>query len=84
MLDTDMASYIIKGRAPAIDANLASIQPSMICLSIITRAELLYRIKHLPADRPAGAVLMTNNTRHFERIDAPLLLANWAEPAAGR
>ena len=25
-----------------------------------------------------GAVLVTNNTRHFERIDAPLRLANWA------
>jgi tRNA(fMet)-specific endonuclease VapC len=136
MLDTDMASYIIKGRAPAIDAKLASIQPSMICLSVITRAELLYGIKRLPAGhrlhlgvrqflrivrvlswdaqaadhyadirhqlvtagRPigemdmmiaahslsAGAVLVTNNTRHFERIDAPLLLANWAEPAAAR
>jgi len=24
-----------------------------------------------------GAVLVTNNTRHFERIDAPLMLANW-------
>lgn len=26
----------------------------------------------------AGAVLVTNNTRHFKRIDAPLVLANWA------
>ncbi len=25
-----------------------------------------------------GATLVTNNTRHFERIDAPLVLANWA------
>lgn len=24
-----------------------------------------------------GAILVTNNTRHFERIDAPLILANW-------
>ena len=24
-----------------------------------------------------GAVLVTNNTRHFERIEAPLMLANW-------
>jgi len=26
-----------------------------------------------------GAVLVTNNTRHFERIAAPLLLANWGQ-----
>jgi tRNA(fMet)-specific endonuclease VapC len=26
-----------------------------------------------------GAVLVTNNTRHFARIAAPLALANWLE-----
>ena len=26
-----------------------------------------------------GAVLVTNNTRHFERVAAPLALANWYE-----
>jgi hypothetical protein len=26
-----------------------------------------------------GAVLVTNNTRHFERVAAPLALANWHE-----
>ena len=25
----------------------------------------------------AGAVLVTNNLRHYERIDAPLILENW-------
>jgi tRNA(fMet)-specific endonuclease VapC len=30
-----------------------------------------------------GAVLVTNNTRHFERIALPLLLGNWMEPTAG-
>jgi tRNA(fMet)-specific endonuclease VapC len=25
----------------------------------------------------AGAVLVTNNSRHYERIEAPLILANW-------
>jgi tRNA(fMet)-specific endonuclease VapC len=27
----------------------------------------------------AGAVLVTNNTRHFKRIAPPLALANWIE-----
>ncbi|MGB8839820.1 MAG: PIN domain-containing protein [Aliidongia sp.] len=131
MLDTDMASYIIKGRSRAINAKLASIQPSMICLSVITRAELLYGLKRLPAGHrlhlgvrqflrivralpwdadaadyyadiryqlvttgqpigemdmmiaahslSAGAILVTNNIRHFERIEAPLLMENWVE-----
>ena len=29
-----------------------------------------------------GAVLVTNSTRHFERIEAPLMLANWREDGA--
>ena len=129
MLDTDTASYLIKGRSPAIEAKLADILPSMVCVSVITRAELLYGLKRLPADHrlhlavrqflkivrvlswdteaadwyasirhqlvaagqpigeldmmiaahslSAGAVLVTNNIRHYERIEAPLVLENW-------
>lgn len=131
MLDTDTASYIIKDRSPAVSARLATIEPSMVCISVMTRAELLYGLKQLPAShrlhlgvrrflrivrvlpwdseaadhyvhiryqlvtagRPigemdmmiaahslsAGAVLVTNNTRHYARIDAPLTVVNWTE-----
>jgi len=130
LLDTDMASYLIKGKSPAIEAKLAAHAPAMICISVMTRAELLYGLKRLPPDHrlhlvvqqflkivrtlsweadaadwyvqirhqlvstgqpigemdmmiaahalSAGAVLVTNNTRHYERIEAPLILANWA------
>ena len=130
MLDTDTASYIIKGRSPGIEAKLVDILPSMVCISVMTRAELLYGLKRLPADHrlhlavlqflktvrvpawdaeaadwyanirhqlittgqpigeldmmiaahslSAGAVLVTNNVRHYERIEAPLILENWA------
>jgi tRNA(fMet)-specific endonuclease VapC len=129
MLDTDMASYVIKGRSPEIAARLAEIPPSMVCVSVMTRAELLYGLKRLPeghrlqlgvrqflrlvrvlawdgdaADYYAeiryqlvmsgqpigeldmmiaahslvvGAVLVTNSTRHYSRIVAPLTLVNW-------
>jgi len=129
MLDTDTASYIIKGRSPGIEAKLADILPSMVCISVMTRAELLYGLKRLSADHrlhlavrqflkivrvpswdaeaadwyasirhqlitvgqpigeldmmiaahslSAGAVLVTNNVRHYERIEAPLILENW-------
>jgi len=129
MLDTDTASYIIKGRSPGIEAKLADIPPAMVCISVMTRAELLYGLKRLPADHrlhlvvrqflkivrvpswdaeaadwyasirhqlvtvgqpigemdmmiaahslSAGAVLVTNNVRHYERIEAPLILENW-------
>jgi len=129
MLDTDTTSYIIKGRSPAIEEKLADLPPAKVCISVITRAELLYGLKRLPdehrlhlvvrqflkivrgfswdaeaadwyaairhqlvkAGQPigeldmmiaahalsAGAVLVTNNTSHYQRIKAPLLLENW-------
>ncbi|MGH6895979.1 MAG: type II toxin-antitoxin system VapC family toxin [Geminicoccaceae bacterium] len=131
LLDTDTASFIIKGRSPAIEAKLAAIPPDRVCVSAITRAELMYGLKRLPAShrlhvavrqflkivrvlawdadaadyyaeirhqlsttgRPIGemdmmiaahalaigAVLVTNNTRHFDRIAAPLSWVNWCE-----
>jgi tRNA(fMet)-specific endonuclease VapC len=136
MLDTDIASYIIKRRSPEVEARLSAIEPSMVCVSVITRAELLYGLKRLPPDhrlhigvrqflkivrvlswdaeaadfyaeirhrlvktgQPIGeldmmiaahslavaAVLVTNNTRHFERIPAPLILQNWSETGASQ
>ena len=131
MLDTDIASYIIKERTPAIQARMAAILPSELCVSAVTRAELLYGLKRLPGDHrlhlvvrqflkiirivpwdaeaagfyadirhqlvtsgqqigeldmmiaahaiSLGAVLVTNNTRHYGRIDAPLILENWSQ-----
>lgn len=49
MLDTDMASYIIKERSPALGARVSAIPPSLLCLSVMTRAELKYGLKRLPA-----------------------------------
>ena len=132
MLDTDTASYLIKGQSPAIEHRLMALAPSEVCISVMTRAELLYGLKRLPADHrlhlavgqflkivhavpwdadaadwyanirhqlistgqpigeldmmiaahslSAGAILITNNLRHYERIKAPLMLENWAEP----
>jgi tRNA(fMet)-specific endonuclease VapC len=130
LLDTDTASYLIKGKSPTIENKLAALVPSMVCISVMTRAELQYGLKRLPPDHrlhltvrqflkivrtlpwdaeaadwyadirhqlvstgqpigeldmmiaahalSAGAVLVTNNSRHYERIRAPLVLANWA------
>lgn len=131
MLDTDTASYVIKGRSPIIGAKLRAISPAMVCISVMTRAELLYGLKRLPPEHrlhlavrqflkivrvlpwdseaagwyadirhqlvssgkpigeidmmiaahslAAGAVLVTNNQKHFKRIRAPLTLVNWSE-----
>jgi tRNA(fMet)-specific endonuclease VapC len=131
MLDTDTASFIIKARAPVIEARLQAIPPDQLCISAITRAEMMYGLRRLPpghrlhagvhqffnivpvlawgADAAGhyasirhhltsngtpigdpdmmiaahalaiGAVLVTNNTKHFERISnhTPLVLENW-------
>ena len=129
LLDTDISSYIIKGRSPEVEEKLAAVPPDRVCVSAITQVELLYGLKRLPSNHrlhvgvrqylkivrvlawdaeaagyyadirhqlttqgrvigemdmmiashalAIGAILVTNNTRHFERIDAPLLLENW-------
>lgn len=131
LLDTDTASYVIKGRSAEIEKRLASVPPSMVCVSVMTRAELLYGLKRLPgkhplqlavrqflkivrtlpwdleaadwyaeirhqlvsAGQPIGEIdmmiaaqamassckLITNNTRHYSRIEAPLVIENWTE-----
>ncbi len=44
MLDTDISSYIIKKRPPLIGARLAKVSVSDICISVVTKAELLYGV----------------------------------------
>jgi len=129
MLDTDTASTFVKGKSAAIEARLAALVPSTVCISVMTRAELQFGLKRLPADHrlhlavrqflkivrilpwdadaadwyaeirhqlvstgqpisemdmmiaahalSAGAVLVSNNGRHYARIEAPLMLENW-------
>lgn len=130
MLDTDTASYLIKGKSPQVEKKLSLLSPAMVCVSVITQAELMYGLKRLAENHPlqstvrqflnivrvlpwdseaanyyaqirhqlvtsgqpigemdmmiaahslsANAALVTNNTRHYERIEAPLTLLNWA------
>ncbi len=80
MLDTDTASDLIKGKSPTLEAKLAALVPSMICISVMTRAELHYGLKRLPADHRLHLAV-----RQFLKIvrilpwdiEAPLILANW-------
>ena len=54
MLDTNMASYIIKGKPVAVKEHLLNVPMASICISAITEAELLHGVvrkpeaKHLP------------------------------------
>ena len=130
MLDTDTVSYLVRGKTPALDVRLAAVSPKHLCISAVTRGELLYglklkdgahrlaqlvdqflfRVQCLPWDEAAathfasiaadlhkagtpigsmdamiaghamatGAVLITNNQRHFSRV-AGLTVENWSQ-----
>lgn len=50
MLDTDVSSYIIKEhRHEPLLHKLSAVAPGQLCVSAITRAELLYGLKKLSA-----------------------------------
>ncbi len=75
MLDTNAASYVIKGTYPAIRRRLARVPMASVCVSAITEAELLFGV----ARRPEAPGLATAVGEFLLRLD---VLA-WDSAAAG-
>ncbi|MBV8841801.1 MAG: PIN domain-containing protein [Bryobacterales bacterium] len=75
MLDTDIASYIIKRHSPEIEVKLVDIEPSRVCISAITCAELLYGLKRLPPEHR-----LHQGVRRFLKVVRVLA---WDRDAAG-
>ena len=48
MLDTDISSYSIKGSRRSIDRRLDNLDMMQVCISAITRSELIFGVKRLP------------------------------------
>lgn len=48
MLDTNTASYIIKGNVPSVRERLLRIPMAQICISTVTQAELLFGVAKKP------------------------------------
>lgn len=48
MLDTNTASYIIKGNPPAVRERLLEVPMANVCISAVTQAELLLGIERKP------------------------------------
>jgi tRNA(fMet)-specific endonuclease VapC len=76
MLDADTSSYVIKGTKPFVDRRLADTAPGAICISSVTRAELLYGVRRRP-----GAHRLARLVEEFlSRVPS----LPWDNPAADR
>lgn len=74
MLDTDTASYLIKGTAPALERRLLRLDAAQVCISAVTRGELRYGVARLPqATRLAAEV---------ERFLSGIPVLAWGDAAA--
>ncbi len=74
MLDTDISSYVIRGAFPQIDIQLRKLSPAEVCISVVTRAELVFGLRRLhPALRLTSSV---------ERFLAGIRSLPWDEVAA--
>ena len=76
MLDTNMASYIVRGPGPALAAHLVAVPMAQLCVSSVTEGELLYGL----ARRPGATALHTVVQEFLKRVD---VLA-WDSAAARR
>ena len=45
MLDTDTVSHLVRGRNPTLDSRVATVAPKHLCISAVTRGELLYGLR---------------------------------------
>jgi tRNA(fMet)-specific endonuclease VapC len=57
MLDTDTCSYIMKRTHPALLKRLQSVPVTDVCMSVITKAELLYGVEVSPRRAQDDAAL---------------------------
>ena len=76
MLDTNTASYIIRGPSSALATRLIEIAMAQLCISSITQGELLYGL----ARKPNATNLQTAVREFLMRID----VLPWDSAAATR
>jgi tRNA(fMet)-specific endonuclease VapC len=57
MLDTDTCSYIMKRSEPLVLKRLQSVTVSDVCMSVVTKAELLYGVEVSPRRAQDAAAL---------------------------
>jgi tRNA(fMet)-specific endonuclease VapC len=70
MLDTDTCSYIMRRSPDAVVKHLAKVPVSDVCISVITKSELLYGVEVSPKRRQDEAALAAF-LRYVEVLDFP-------------
>ena len=76
MLDTNMASFLIRGSSAALKSRLLAVPMAQMCASAVTQGELLYGL----ARRPEASALNTAVREFLVRLD---VLA-WGSAASER
>jgi tRNA(fMet)-specific endonuclease VapC len=74
LLDTNTASYVIKGNLPRVRERLRKAAPSEVAISVITEAELRFGVLRLPGAK--GLAFVVEEFLRFIDIRA------WDSPAA--
>lgn len=70
MLDTDIVSYIMNGTSPALLQKLQTVPTSAVCISAITKSEIVYGVEISPRQQKDRAAL-DFFLRHVEVLDYP-------------
>ncbi len=70
MLDTDTCSYIMKRSSPAVLNRLQDVRVSDVCISVITKSELLYGVEVSPR-REQDEAALNAFLAHVEVLDFP-------------
>jgi tRNA(fMet)-specific endonuclease VapC len=70
MLDTDICSYVLKRSNPAVLKQLQGVALEDVCISSITKAELLYGVEISPRKQTDG-IAVDAFLRHIEVLDFP-------------
>lgn len=70
MLDTDIASYIMNGKSPALLQKLQTVPTSAVCISAITKSEIMYGVEISPRQQKDRAALEFF-LRHIQVLDYP-------------
>ncbi len=70
MLDTDISSYVMKRSHEAVLRRLQGVPVGEVCISVITKSELLYGVEVSP-QRQQNQAALDGYLRHVEVLEYP-------------